>query len=1001
MVGFNLVSPSKSTFQINQFNPWEQQYKSFVQCNYFLDLETSFVAQFTEYNINLNPNSATPCNPGDELERNPDASPCLLPNTFYMPTEIVNLFNYLEANSTDFADDFNYWTPKELWVKRKFNVSYPNNTDQNLFSGLNTPNAFFTGTTQLSGVQGTSLTLEDNYSADIGNFVVDLNWCASSVGWDAEFATQSNNNFGVGVFSLSAYGLIGFDPASGLSMGQENLVPLGNFLNAPIPLETVAVSGTNTLLFGSYLQGEGGPGKTFIPVGLFNWFLTHANQVDDISSVQRAGWNITDFNNEFVQCVQFNAVYGEIDQSLYQINQYWSFYPNEVPPFGSIVNIQQTVGTCADVDGTDAPLANTIDVTLGTSDGLTAFFSVPPLVGPVPVWNDQVQYVYADNWTIPEDYYSVQNNTVTKTGQLVLNTQIFDFSQFVGNTSFVVNFIFDKMFKLTEQEAFVDDFNTHREINWITLVEETDYYKIAKRLPDTQLIYTSTSLPYTISSYQNANVYQLVDKFDFVNPSQFSGEATGESEVGIISNDGSINVMELTDVESTNYSLSCDVIFDATINSTDYDKHFELILKAENAFVRDDQDWGITNYYYVGIGAFNFDIGLGMTSVDISGNSQNTFLASWGQFNARSIQANVFYTLKATVSNDHLKIYFNPQGEPEQLVLNYSINKTYENITDRYLAGEFETLQALILGLQNLGITYPDALGNTVSSTYTFENFKQSFAATLPVNGFYTGFRVFNPLTYVANVNYVVNTVPQYTYGSAYDGTSYADLLSRIENRFGIPANPVINGISRTLNFSTFIQINDSLFYQYKDNDPELYANPVVTFETINDKIIVVEKQMPPDSGVGLNQFTVGPNEFIWSLSTNTQNINSMQDFFASVPNLYEVELERNNITYTAGLTVGTSGISGDNVVVDIGDAITLVIGGDRTVVWPLGGTLGRYTTFVRVFEEGFSQEFPILIKDHTFYKDSLQSYMAFANKYIKDVIISQDRLNIMFEDNT
>jgi hypothetical protein len=97
---------------------------------------------------------------------------------------------------------------------------------------------------------------------------------------------------------------------------------------------------------------------------------------------------------------------------------------------------------------------------------------------------------------------------------------------------------------------------------------------------------------------------------------------------------------------------------------------------------------------------------------------------------------------------------------------------------------------------------------------------------------------------------------------------------------------------------------------------------------------------------------------------------------------------------------MGASGISGDDETVEIDDLITLTIGGDRTVVWPLDGELGRYNINVRVFHEGFIQEYPILIKDKTFYKDGLKSYMNFADKNIKEVHINDNRLHILFEDN-
>jgi hypothetical protein len=990
----------KVTVQIDELNPWEKDYKSTIQCRYFLDLQTSFIDKFTKYSkTSLAPNIGTPCSPGDQLE-DADLTECDLPNAFYLPDNISKLLLYLEGSSSYFEADYNWWVPKSMWIKRKISVVYPNNSETEVYTGLNTPNPFFTSTDNITGEQGVRLVLQDGFDADNGKFVLDATWCVNSVGWDAEFATSANNSYSVGTFDTSAYNLIGFGEDSEFTLGTESLIPIGNFLNAPIPLSTVSVSGQTSLLFGDYLKDETGSARTFSPVGLFNWFTTHANEIDTPSSDVRAGWDISEWNNAFIEGFKFNAVYGEIDSSVFKVNKYWSFYEEYTPPFAAVVKIDIDGGNCEETDGENAPLNEVKTLTLGVSNGNNPFYSIPPIVEYYPKWKTNVSRVLVDHHSIDIDQFHVRVNTATEKPELVINNQLFDFSKYIGPTKFVIDFFNDKTFKLQQSIILKDNFDSTRQINWITFLENEGIYTIAQRLPETELKFTANKLPYEIARYKNTPVYKLLNKFEYENPSKFSGTASSNNEVGLFGNHGSINSLMLTDVESNNFSISCDVIFDRTITDTDFTKQFELILKAENNFIRDIEEWGVSDFYFVGIGAFNFDIGLGMRSVDNkTGEVKETFLASFGDFNIRNIKADVWYTLKAMVTSTEIKIIFHEKNTPERLVLNYNINKRYEKLTERYLKGEFENLQAIVTGLKELGITYPEKLGDSVSKEYTLENFKEEFAGTLPVNGYYSGFRTFNALTYVSNIEYIANIPKQYKFGSAFDGTSLNDMLYRIKNRFALPPDPDIKKVSQALNFTVYMQINDILFYQYQDSEPEKYAHQIENFEIVDDKIIIVEKVAPSDSAVGLNDWAVGEHEFVWSLKTNTQNVETLYDFFASVPNLTAAELTRDATTYIANLNI-TNDVVGSDIDVQVGDEIKLIIGGNRNVIWPLDGQLDRYNLNVRMFQEGFVQEYPILIKDKTFYKDGLKSYMDFADKIIKEVHINDNRLHILFKDN-
>jgi hypothetical protein len=67
--------------------------------------------------------------------------------------------------------------------------------------------------------------------------------------------------------------------------------------------------------------------------------------------------------------------------------------------------------------------------------------------------------------------------------------------------------------------------------------------------------------------------------------------------------------------------------------------------------------------------------------------------------------------------------------------------------------------------------------------------------------------------------------------------------------------------------------------------------------------------------------------------------------------------------------------------------------------VFSLDGKPMRYDIIVRVFNLNLNEELPILIKDNTFYNDTLDTYMDFAQKKVKEIYINDNRFNLIFED--
>jgi hypothetical protein len=1001
----------KTTIKLNKQNAWEEKYKYKLKCKYHLDVSTSFFAKLDSYNkYQLISDSGTV--QADkcvipETVFNEDDECKVVPNAFYMPKSIINLLTYVESSSINFDADYDWWVPRTVWVSKNGKMVLPENDDTLLFTGLNAPNKFYSDE-EITKNGGFDYILNDKLGVDTGKYMIDTKWCVSSVSWDAEYSTVNKNSSDVGTFDPAQYVKVGFLSGSKGAMGYESVVQIGEYINATIPMTTVATSGVNLLHFGDYYEDDTGVSKTLSPYGLFNWYQTHSSPITEPNQ-NRIGWDNTDWNEQFNKCFRVQKVLGEVSPSVFEINKYWSFYQDKITPFGTIISINISPSKCYSLD---SYIPDT-KMVIGISDGKNAFMQIPAMYSYYPKWNRCIDGIYVDNFVIPSDSYYITTDVNTGKSKLVLDTQGngFDYSSILSeNTKILINFYSDKLVETEtdQEERIVDNFRNIREINWVTMVEDNGIYKIAPRQADDNLLFTGESFPYNIVEYKGEKAYQLSNKFATENTNGFSGVGALNNTVGINSNNGSIDVLQLIDTPSTTYTVEADVLFDEKIIEEDYDKRFDLILKAETNYVKGNE-WGVVSYYFVGIGAYNFDLSLGMRTVDLNtGEVKETFLASFGEFNTRNIKVGTWYTVKADVSRTRIKVFLYERGTAPQLALNYNIDKKYEKLSERYLKGQYETLEAIVEGLNNLLITYPNKLGDTVSAKFTFDNFKEELAKTLPVNGHYSGFKTFNTLTYVSRVLFTSKTPKQYKWGSTLDIVSLNDIIEEIKRTYGLPSDPDVKKIKKTLNFTTYVLINDTLYYKENNGFIQKYSRPVYDFDTVENKIFVVEKIPPTDAALGMNSWDIGDHSFVWSLNSNVHNIQNSQDFFKTVPNLTKVVVVKNSQTYTSIMsdstcTTGTSatsgtGISGQNVSIELGDEITLSIS-CREVTWPLDGTIGRHDIELRVFEEGFVNEYTVLIKDKTFYKDEIKSYMDYSQKKLRKVIINDNRLNLILED--
>jgi hypothetical protein len=369
------------TLIINEKNKWEIELKSRIVCDYFLDFNADLAYSVEEkigatYGCEFNICPIKTKHPWKSRED------CTINNVWKLPQKVINLINFIRDDET-FNDEYPWWITKEVFVKENYETVYPDNSLSNLYSGSTDSN-------------NNPVILLNKRDYEKSDYSIDLTWCVSSVGWDEEWSTANKNDYNIGTFSISAYDNIGF--STGQSISGQQIIEAGFFLENNLFVDTIAVSGTDQILVNFGLTGEIGD-RTVSPYGLFNWHLTHSN-AGDVITRDKAGWDLTDWNDEFVKCFKINYVYWKPSASVIEINKYLTF-AGEVPPFGSTIYIT--------VDPTK--LSCTTDINrkvIGVSDGYNFIWNVPPLYEKYSFWYTSGINVLVDGWELPTDYYYVR-----------------------------------------------------------------------------------------------------------------------------------------------------------------------------------------------------------------------------------------------------------------------------------------------------------------------------------------------------------------------------------------------------------------------------------------------------------------------------------------------------------------------------------------------------------------------------------------------------------------
>ena len=815
---------SLNEVEIETVNPFENIEKG-LSCRHFLSAEINLGTKLEDYERTTLE---------DEIS-----------NKYLISSNIRKFMNTLEDTDTyDYDTDYLWWLPNQLFRKRDFIIAEMN-VDSDIATGINfTPgsgvdksfygNTFHSTTDdpkffQLKITDG-PINKNTYYYAKI---VVRMNYSGfnqSNLNRDQDSVERENR-------PLSGTEATNVKVVGGLKQTYDNniIAPVKECLDFYVPIAWYPdgeVPTNNIIEWANYLRGNYGnsstyPTLTMTPYGLMTWLIQYSGEpnaselVEQIAQVT-SGWSLRDWNDRFRDLVKIESIVEKVPTDKYSLYEEFGFVSKYAPNNGAYVQVNYDIG--------DLPWKVEDTANLIPKEMNSYYFTIPRDVQSIRDWVFKVESLKLYNYILPQSFYEFNSPT-----KFTLNNDIL-FDIFDGST-FNGRYFFDIFFDSTEFETLSDDFDKTRNLTW-TVYENTveDKFELATRNPSTDIVFEAEDPTYEIIAVDGSMAFKRIDgktvsKFD---PRKSgSTQAKNNTNIAIDDNGGFSQTVYIIDSKNEVFDLEADVFFDDALDeATDYNgKKFEFIIKSNSTYNPLTKKYNLSEYYFVGVGTYGFDIALGVAKYDFTTNKVNkTFLAGFGQYNTRNILTNTWYKLKVSVNNQFIKVMFNEKNDRPRQVLTYCIDPSRQTDPNKYLKGEFEELVYLVTGLENLDITYPEKLAEKSSQVFFDSNWNEALARDVRPVGPFSGFRVFNDMTYVTNIVYKAKIEDDRTYGEVHDVTDYTNVVSRIKTIFDISDDVVYVG--KTLNGSIVVQMGNNLFYQHGSNDPVLYSDEV-------DKVIV------------------------------------------------------------------------------------------------------------------------------------------------------------------
>ena len=888
---------SENRIELETTNPFERKDKG-LSCRYFLNAEFSLTSKLEDFEV-------------------PDVKN-KVPHKYMMDLSFRKMLKSLEKeggyNPDMFLDEdgnrlpdqeildiiydqWNWWKPERVYRKRDF-LELQNDNNNSITTGfnfdpsINQAKSFFGQKFEASqypeGVPSQRFKITDgainSKTTYYAKITVRQHWSgyngvSLTAGFDGESFVHNRPLTPEDYDRLRVQGAEEDQPTSHI------MSPVNECNEYLIPISWYDEHEGDTIEWGNYIVGVHGtdrdPSVTLTPFGLMTWMFQHANGkinieefTDSVGQVT-SGWTVADWNERFWDVVRIEFITEEVPTDKYKLMDEFGFTTQYAPRTGAYIEVDHNIGALPWYVGGKSLLV--------PSDFGGYYFTIPREIKPFRNWNEEVRRLSLYNYIVPASLYTFS----TPTTITLSDDEIFD--SFEG-ADFNARTFFDLFFESNDFENINDNFEDVREINY-TVYENTegDKYELAVRRPSATVAFGipdengDTEDPfYDIVNVDGKPSFKRVDdatitKFD---PRRLGTNPGDDCNVEDDDNGGYKKTIYFVDSKNEVFDVTATVQFDNQLNEIkNYNgKRFEFIIKADNNFNSISQKYNVEEYYFVGIGTFGFDIALGVARYDFFNDTiQRTFLAGFGDFNTRNVKTGTWYDLRVSVDDQYIRVFFNEKGQRDRLVINYNVEPSRKDDPDRYLKGEFEELLYLVMGLENMDITYPDKLLDKTNEVFFQDNWNEDYAKSIRPAGPLAGMRVFNDLTYIGEISYDAKIQDNRKYGQVYDVTDISEVIDKIRVQYNPPGRVLFS--SKTLNNTVVVLIGTNLYYRLSGKDVTEFSDDVDEVFIYRDKVIVRFRCNKSNIVIIDDDFTFTRNLFVKDSSINVDHIFRYKEF--------------------------------------------------------------------------------------------------------------------------
>lgn len=599
----------------------------------------------------------------------------------------------------------------------------------------------------------------------------------------------------------------------------------------------------NSIQYADFIRGSYGhgdvPSITLVPLGLLTELLNKMDAVDK-QNVLSQGIDFSVWNKYLLDNMSIDGIYEPIAADVCQLYKEYGIFNKINLNVGSYVEINYNKSDQISWDVLEQ-FRYFFD---GTKEN---FFILPNEINTMQSWVNNVREVTLNNYVVDTSLYTINVDNVVTLG----SDQSFQYlagSTMIGKH--MLNLYLD-VFNTSQNnftyEEFTQNFNTKNQISFVPYeATSTTPYKIVERTPSESLIFDSTDELYSVinvGGYQAMRVNMENTKLNTTHGKV--GSATAFKNINMnLSQMSDVQKLFVIDEDSPVFDMETMVYFDAELDRIgDYrGKKLEFVIKANNTYSNNTSTFNLSEYYFVGIGTYDFDVGLGIAKYDASSDTlKKSFLVGFGDYNTKRIKSNTWYKLRVIATKDYIRVIFNEKNEPERLVINYNISPKNSDMAG-INAGNYEELVYLVKGLNNLDITYLDKIGVKTGSDFVAGNVDTTLASSKRPSGYMSGFTVFNQYTYVTNITYRVQKPKLRNFSNVSDCSDVSVFMTYIRQSFADFTE--VKFVGKTLNGTLVVHVDDILYYSDSNKKPVKFIEKDVVETSIYQNLVIVTTKL-------------------------------------------------------------------------------------------------------------------------------------------------------------